>query len=89
MIFDVIGWVGTAIVLTAYVLVSTGKIQAKASAYQAANVVAGVGLGLNAYVNDAWPLVALNVVWAAVGLYNLTIGRPQPDAARPPAEERA
>jgi hypothetical protein len=30
---------------------------------------------LNALVNEAWPLVALNVVWAAVGLYNLTVGR--------------
>ena len=75
MIFDIVGWLGTAIVLTAYVLVSTGRIQPKATAYQAANVVAGVGLGLNALVNEAWPLVALNVVWAAVGLYNLAAGR--------------
>ena len=69
------GWLGTGIVLTAYVLVSTGRIQPKATVYQAANVVAGVGLGLNAFVNGAWPLVALNVVWAAVGLWNLTMGR--------------
>lgn len=75
MIFDIVGWLGTGIVLTAYVLVSTGRIQPKASAYQAANVVAGVGLGLNAFVNEAWPLVALNVVWAAVGLWNLLVGR--------------
>ena len=76
MLIDILGWAGTGIVLTAYVLVSTGKIQPKATLYQAANVVAGVGLGLNAYVNGAWPLVALNVVWAAVRLYNLTVGRP-------------
>lgn len=76
MIFDIVGWLGTGIVLTAYVLVSTGRIQPKATVYQVANVVAGVGLGLNALVNEAWPLVALNVVWAAVGIYNLTVGRP-------------
>lgn len=78
MLFDILGWVGTGIILTAYVLVSTGKIQPGATPYQAANLVAGIGLGLNAYVNGAWPLVALNVVWAAVGLYNLTVGRLRP-----------
>lgn len=75
MIFDIVGWLGTGVVLTAYVLVSTGRIQPKATIYQVANVVAGVGLGLNAFVNEAWPLVALNVVWGAVGLWNLTVRR--------------
>lgn len=75
MIFDIVGWLGTGVVLTAYVLVSTGRVEPKATIYQAANVVAGVGLGLNALVNEAWPLVALNVVWAVVGLYNLAAGR--------------
>ena len=83
MIFDIVGWLGTGIVLTAYVLVSTGRIQPRATVYQAANVVAGVGLGLNALVNEAWPLVALNVVWAAVGLYNLTVGRTQAATGSP------
>jgi len=85
VIFDVLGWLGTGIVLTAYVLVSTGRIQAKATVYQAANVVAGVGLGLNALVNQAWPLVALNVVWAAVGLYNLVLGRGRTEEPSPGA----
>ncbi len=80
MIFDIVGWLGTGIVLTAYVLVSTGRIQPRATVYQAANVVAGVGLGLNALVNGAWPLVALNVVWGAVGLWNLTMGRGSSEA---------
>ena len=89
MIFDIVGWLGTAIVLTAYVLVSTGRVQPKATVYQAANVVAGVGLGLNALVNEAWPLVALNVVWAAVGLYNLTGERVRAPDASPEASADA
>jgi hypothetical protein len=75
VLITLLGWAGTAIVLGAYVLVSTRRIPPGSPAYGVANVVGSAGLGVNAYANEAWPLVALNVVWALVGAYTLVTFR--------------
>lgn len=75
MLIALCGWIGTVIVLGAYVLVSTRRIEPGSRLYGGANVVGSLGLGINAYANSAWPLVALNVVWMMVGAYNLITHR--------------
>jgi hypothetical protein len=65
------GWSAAALILAAYGLLSFGKIQARSWIYQAMNIVGAAGFIINSGYNNAWPSVALNVVWMGIALYAL------------------
>jgi hypothetical protein len=65
------GWVAAALILSAYGLLSFGKIQPRSSLYQVMNIVGAAGFIINCAYNSAWPSVALNVVWMGIGFYAL------------------
>ena len=76
IVIETIGWSGTALILAAYVLLSLGKIDGRSRAYQWMNVVGAACFILNSGYNGAIPSAALNVAWAAIGLYTLwRVGR--------------
>jgi hypothetical protein len=68
---DVAGWSAALLILTAYGLLSFGKIQPRSWVYQVMNIAGAVGFIINCAWNGAWPSVALNVVWLAIGFYAL------------------
>jgi hypothetical protein len=72
---EIIGWAAAALLLSAYVLLTTGKLSSRSRLYQWLNVLAGAGLIVNSGWNGAYPSVFINVVWMAVGLYGV-FGRP-------------
>ncbi len=71
MFVSIIGWVGTALVLAAYSLNALGRVAPSSWLYPALNISGAAGLIVNAYVNGAWPLVALNGIWIVVGAVGL------------------
>lgn len=68
---DIVGWAGAVLVLAAYGLVSTKRLDGDSFAYQALNVAGAAGMLINTYVRGALPSAALNVIWIGVGLYVL------------------
>jgi hypothetical protein len=68
---DFCGWTAALLILSAYALLSFGKVQARSALYQAMNIVGAVGFIINCAWNNAWPSVALNVVWLGIGFYAL------------------
>ena len=66
---EAVGWLGAALILLAYGLLTAGKLQAQSYAYQGMNVVGAAGFIVNSGWNGAIPSAALNVVWAGVGLF--------------------
>ena len=68
LLVEVAGWIGAALILGAYALLTAGRVQARSVAYQAMNVVGAVGFIVNSGWNGAIPSAALNVVWAGIGL---------------------
>lgn len=68
---DIVGWAGAVLVLAAYGLVSTKRLDGDSVAYQTLNVAGGAGMLVNTYVRGALPSAALNVIWIGVGLYVL------------------
>ena len=82
LLFETAGWSGGGLIIAAYGLLTAGKLAAEGAAYQWLNVVGAVGVGLNGWWNGALPSVALNLVWAGIGLVALKrVGR-----ARVPAK---
>lgn len=68
---EIIGWTAAAIILAAYILLSLGKIEGRSYLYQWMNVVGAGGFIVNSGYNGAIPSAALNIVWAAMGLFTL------------------
>ncbi|WP_188237639.1 CBU_0592 family membrane protein [Sphingopyxis sp. LK2115] len=71
IVIEVIGWAAAAIILAAYVLLSLGKLEARGYVYQWMNVVGAGGFIINSGYNGAIPSAALNIIWAAMGLFTL------------------
>ena len=65
------GWLGAALILGAYALISAGKLQPRATLYQLMNIVGAAGFIINSGWNGAYPSAALNVVWLMIGSYTL------------------
>ena len=71
LLIDAIGWSGAILVLTAYGLISLGRVDGKSYSYQVMNVVGAVCLMANCFWNHAIPSVVVNVVWIIIGILAL------------------
>jgi len=78
LVIEVIGWAGTALVLAAYLLITSRKVGGESRIYQIMNLVGAVGLIINGYVNRAFPSAGLNFVWSLIAIYGLTRGFKSP-----------
>jgi len=72
-LIDLLGWIGTALYLIAYFLVSLKKVEGDSLFYQGMNIIAGVLLVINTFYWRAYPSLGLNAAWIGIGL--LTLGR--------------
>jgi formate hydrogenlyase subunit 3/multisubunit Na+/H+ antiporter MnhD subunit len=70
-VIEIVGWIAALLLLSAYVLLTLGKISSRSRVYQWLNVFAGAGLIVNSGWNGAYPSVFINVVWMAVALYGV------------------
>ena len=64
---EVAGWAGAALILTAYLLLSMGKLTGQSFAYQAMNVGGAAGFIINGWWHGAVPSAALNLLWMMIG----------------------
>ena len=76
-LLDGVGWVGAALVVVAYALVSFNRLSPATFRYQAFNIVGSLFLIVNTAWHAAWPSTAVNIIWAAIALIALT-RRPRP-----------
>jgi hypothetical protein len=74
MVAQVAGWLGAALVITAYILVSTKRVDGGSATYQCLNLVGAVGLGINVIHQKSWPSLAIQLVWASVAIVALAKG---------------
>ena len=68
---EVIGWTAAVLMLSAYVLLTTGRVTARSRIYQWFNVLSGAGFIINSGWNGAYPSAAINVFWMAIGVYGV------------------
>lgn len=72
---EIVGWFAALLIIGAYALISSGKMQAHRPLYQWMNMVGAAGLIINSGWNGAWPSVGLNVVWLGITIYAWRRGR--------------
>ena len=68
---EVIGWIGAALILGAYALLSAGKMKSDSVAYHLMNIVGAAGFVINSGWNHAIPSAVMNIVWIGIGVYAL------------------
>jgi hypothetical protein len=73
-IIEIVGWVAAALMLSAYLLLTMGKLSARSAIYHWLNALSGAGFIINSGWNGAYPSAFINVVWMFIGLYGL-VGR--------------
>jgi hypothetical protein len=64
---EVAGWAGAALILSAYLLITMGKVTGQSALYQWMNVAGAAGFIVNGWWHGAVPSAALNVVWMMIG----------------------
>jgi hypothetical protein len=70
-IVDLIGWIGSILLISAYWLNSTNKINAQSIEYQCLNIIGSICFIITTVYHKAYPPAALNVVWVIIGIYYL------------------
>ena len=70
MIFDILGWIGMVLVLIAYLLLSTNKIN-NGKLYQILNFLASLFMAIGLLPKNAWFSFSLQVIWGAIAIITL------------------
>ena len=65
---EIIGWIGAALILVAYLMLSAGRLPSRSVAYQGMNFVGAICFVANSGWNGAVPSATLNVIWALIAL---------------------
>jgi hypothetical protein len=68
---EVIGWLAAFMMLSAYLLLTAGKLTAQSKIYHWLNALSGAGIIVNSGWNGAYPSVFINIVWTMIGLYGI------------------
>ena len=69
LLSDLLGWIGAALLLGAYALVSTKKVEGDSITYQVLNLLGSAFLIVNSAYYGAYPSVGVNVVWIGIALF--------------------
>ena len=71
ILINTLGWSGTALLLLAYFLVSSRRIEGDSVSYQVMNIAGAIMLIANSAYFGAYPSVGVNVAWIFIALFTL------------------
>jgi len=68
-VFEIIGWIGAFLFITAYFLLSINVLKADKIPYQLMNVLGGLSLVINSIDLKDYPNFVTNVIWMCIGIF--------------------
>ncbi|WP_415297586.1 CBU_0592 family membrane protein [Cellulosimicrobium sp. SJTW-1] len=68
-----LGWIGAAVGVVAYAMVSRGRWAPSSAPFQLTNLTAAGLMGMVAAANGVWPSVAANLVWVLIGAQAIVV----------------
>ena len=68
---QIIGWIGTFLVVLAYILISYKKVDGSNRYYQLLNLFGAIAIGINVFYQQAWPALVLQIVWGVIAIIYL------------------
>jgi len=73
-LIETIGWTAAAMMLSAYLLLNSGRLNVRSPSYQWLNILSGAGFIVNSGWNGAFPSAFINIMWMGIGIYGLIRG---------------
>lgn len=67
-LIEILGWIGAVLVTGSYFLNIQGKLEAKDARYIWANAIGGICFVINTYFHQAYPSMAVNIVWVIIAV---------------------
>ncbi len=67
-LIEIIGWIGTILIVGAYFLNINGKIKSTAVPYILANLVGGILFSIYTYAHRTYPNLVVNIVWVFIAV---------------------
>jgi hypothetical protein len=67
-LIEIIGWIGTILIVGAYFLNINGKIKSTAVPYILANLVGGILFSIYTYAHRTYPNLVVNIVWVFIAI---------------------
>ncbi|HOZ79201.1 MAG TPA: hypothetical protein PLY34_14505 [Ferruginibacter sp.] len=67
-LIEIIGWIGTILIVGAYFLNINGKIKSTAMPYILANLVGGILFSIYTYAHRTYPNLVVNIVWVFIAV---------------------
>jgi hypothetical protein len=74
ILIEIIGWSAAAMMLSAYLLLTAGRLTPRSRMYQWLNILSGAGFIVNSGWNGAYPSAFLNLIWMTIGIYGAVQG---------------
>jgi hypothetical protein len=68
---NIVGWLGSAAVVSAYALISTQRIKGDSLWYQLLNLIGSLFLVVNTFYLGAFPSAFVNTIWIGIALFAL------------------
>ena len=72
---QIAGWIGTVLIVAAYAAVTAKKADPRDPLILAMNLLGAIGVGISVYALQAWPALALQLVWGGIAVMGLIKGR--------------
>ena len=66
MSVEIMGWIGSLLIVGSYALNITGKLEATNKWYVWANIIGGFLFIINTYFHQAYPTMFVNIVWVII-----------------------
>ncbi|MDJ1500364.1 CBU_0592 family membrane protein [Xanthocytophaga agilis] len=68
IVVETVGWIGSVLVVTAYFLNMSGKIDAQSTLYKWLNIIGSAGLIILTLYHKAIPSAVVNIIWTVIGI---------------------
>lgn len=72
---DVLGWIGSILVIGAYALNSFQKVSSTSLSFQLMNLIGGALLIANSLYKEAYPFTFINSVWVVITISSIIKNR--------------
>ena len=71
MLVEILGWIGSVLIVGSYALNITGRLAATHKLYVLANILGGIFFVVNTYFHQAYPSMFVNIVWVIIAILML------------------
>lgn len=70
-LLEIVGWVGVIAYVTAYALLSLGRLKATQTIYHGLNALGGLSLVVYAQLREDVPNMIVNLAWFSIAVFSI------------------